>query len=284
MGQRARARVAAGIAWSGDLRTRGRGFGADRRRERVRVHRVVPRVLPARALATPSPARVHDIVSRHRTLMSLGDKIPAVHPSSFVAPSAAVVGDVKVGEGSSIWYGAVLRADVNSITIGKNSNIQDGTIIHVAKNNAKASLLPAIIGNNVTVGHKAVLHACTIEDSALVGMGATVLDGAVVRSGSMVAAGALVTSGTEVKSGQLWGGAPAKMMRELTAKEKAFLDTSAEAYTALAAGHKVEADKSFETLLEEADEREYLTTRDEQYDISLGVVNTSSKKEHPDLV
>jgi len=223
-------------------------------------------------------------LSRHRTIMGLGDKLPSVDADAFVAPSASVVGDVSVGAGSSVWYGAVLRGDVNSIRIGCNTNIQDGTVVHVAKHNVKGSLLPTIVGDNVTVGHKAMLHACTIEDGALVGMGATIMDGAVVKSGSMVAAGSLVTSGTEVASGQLWGGSPAKLMRELTAEEKAFLNVSAEEYTALAQGHKTEADKSFETLLADMDEQEYLTTRDEAYDISLGVINTSGKKEHADLV
>lgn len=110
---------------------------------------------------------------------------PKVHEDAFVAPSASVIGRVAIGRGSSIWYTCTLRGDVNHISIGDETNIQDGTVIHVAKNNAKGAELPTIIGNKVTVGHMALLHACTLEDKSFVGMGSIVMDGAVMKEGSL---------------------------------------------------------------------------------------------------
>lgn len=147
---------------------------------------------------------------------------PTVADDVFVASTAAIVGDVHIGAGSSIWYGVVMRGDVNYIRIGSNTNIQDGSICHVTR-----KINPLIIGNDVTVGHAAVLHGCTLEDLSFVGMSATVMDGVVVESGAMVAAGALVTPNKRVKSGQLWAGSPAKYMRDLTLEESAFLKQSA---------------------------------------------------------
>nr|GMD00853.1 gamma carbonic anhydrase 1, mitochondrial-like [Ipomoea batatas] len=113
--------------------------------------------------------------------MNLFDKAPTVHREAFVAPSASIIGDVQVGRNSSIWYGCVLRGDVNSISIGAGTNIQDNSLVHVAKSNLAGKVLSTVIGNNVTVGHSAVLHGCTVEDEAFVGMGATLLDGVVVE-------------------------------------------------------------------------------------------------------
>ncbi|KAJ6831486.1 gamma carbonic anhydrase 1, mitochondrial-like [Iris pallida] len=109
----------------------------------------------------------HEQLSRHRTLMNIFDKVPNVDKDAFVAPSASVVGDVTVGRGSSIWYGCVLRGDVNSVSIGSGTNIQDNSLVHVAKSNISGKVFPTIIGDNVTVGHSAVLHGCTVEDEAL---------------------------------------------------------------------------------------------------------------------
>ena len=136
--------------------------------------------------------------------MPLYDKLPRVATDAFVAPSASVIGDVQIGEKSSVWYNTVVRGDVNFVRIGKHTNIQDGSVVHVSKSNIGGAVLPTIIGDRVTVGHSAVLHACTLEDECLVGMGATVLDGAVIGTKSMVAAGALVSPGTKVPSGELW--------------------------------------------------------------------------------
>nr|GLL39217.1 gamma carbonic anhydrase 1, mitochondrial-like [Ipomoea trifida] len=142
-------------------------------------------------------------LSRHRVLMNLFDKVPSVHREAFVAPSASITGDVKVGRHSSIWYGCVLRGDVNSVSIGTGTNIQDNSLVHVAKSNLTGKVLPTIIGNNVTVGHSAVLHGCTVEDEAFVGMGATLLDGVVVEKNAMIAAGALVRQNTRIPCGEL---------------------------------------------------------------------------------
>lgn len=140
---------------------------------------------------------------------------PTIHPEAFVAPNATIIGQVTLGKGSSLWFGVVARGDINTITIGTDSNIQDGTVIHVGRLRH-----PTVIGDRVTVGHNCIIHGCTLEDDAFVGMGATVLDGAVVESGGMVAAGALVTPNKRVRAGELWMGNPARMMRELTDAEK----------------------------------------------------------------
>jgi len=148
---------------------------------------------------------------------------PRIAADAFVAPGAAVIGDVEIGAESSIWFGCVLRGDVNFITVGARSNLQDGTVVHVASDGPAT-----IIGDDVTVGHGAVIHACTLESGCFVGIRATVMDGAVVESGALVAAGALVTPGKRVKAGELWAGAPARKLRDLDAKAFA-------AYAAIAA-------------------------------------------------
>lgn len=134
---------------------------------------------------------------------------PQVHPSVYVASGAIVVGDVELQENVSVWFNAVLRGDNDRITIGKNSNVQDGTVVHVDGG------FPVDVGKNVIVGHNVTLHGCTVEDGALIGMGATVLNGAVVGNGAIVAAGALVPEGTKIKPGTLVAGVPAKPMRKL---------------------------------------------------------------------
>lgn len=154
---------------------------------------------------------------------------PRFPSSVFIAATAAVVGDVEIGENSSIWFGCSVRGDVREVRIGCRTNIQDGTVIHVT-----GALQGTFIGSDITIGHMALLHACTLEDGCFVGMKACVMDGAVVESGAMVAAGALVTPGKRVKSGQLWAGSPAKYSRDLTEKELAFLPVSAANYATLA--------------------------------------------------
>ena len=142
------------------------------------------------------------------------DRSPRVATSAFVAQTADVIGDVEIGENASVWYQCVLRGDINRIVIGANSNVQDGTVIHVADRAG------TMVGEWVTVGHRALLHACTIEDEVLIGMGAIVMDGAVVGSRSIVGAGAVVTGGTIVPPGSLVLGAPAKVTRPLTEAEQ----------------------------------------------------------------
>ncbi|AEE29871.1 gamma carbonic anhydrase 1 [Arabidopsis thaliana] len=141
-------------------------------------------------------------LSRHRTLMNVFDKAPIVDKEAFVAPSASVIGDVHIGRGSSIWYGCVLRGDVNTVSVGSGTNIQDNSLVHVAKSNLSGKVHPTIIGDNVTIGHSAVLHGCTVEDETFIGMGATLLDGVVVEKHGMVAAGALVRQNTRIPSGE----------------------------------------------------------------------------------
>lgn len=148
-----------------------------------------------------------------------------ISDKAFIAPGAAVIGDVHIGADTGVWFGCVIRGDVQSIRIGERTNIQDGTVIHVTRDTG-----PTTIGSGVTIGHSALLHACTLEDNCFIGMRATVMDGAVVESGAMVAAGALVTPGKRVLSGQLWAGSPARYFRDLTIEEKAFFPVSAENY------------------------------------------------------
>jgi carbonic anhydrase/acetyltransferase-like protein (isoleucine patch superfamily) len=215
-------------------------------------------------------------LNRHRTVMNLGEKIPGMTTSTFVAPSASVIGDVTIGPGSSIWYGSILRGDVNKISIGAKTNIQDGCVVHVAKQNMAGVQLPTIVGSSVTVGHGAVLHACTVEDNAFVGMGATLLDGSKVEKGAMVAAGALVTAGTTVPTGQIWAGNPAKFLRNLTTEESAFISVSADNYASLAATHLAENSKPWEQVVEEKAMRKQHRERSEDYDSHLGVARPSS--------
>ena len=134
---------------------------------------------------------------------------PRVHPASFVAPGAHLIGAVILKEGASVWYNCVLRADLEMIVIGENTNIQDNTVIHVDHNKK------TVLGRNVTVGHGAVIHACTVEDNCLIGMGAVILDGASIRTGSIVGAGAVVPPGKDFPERSMIIGAPAVVKRSL---------------------------------------------------------------------
>ncbi len=166
-------------------------------------------------------------------LYAFEGKVPVLHPSVFVAPTAAVIGDVTVGEGSNIWFHCVLRGDTNFIRIGKGCNIQDGTIVHVNR-----GAEPTIMGDHVTVGHAAIIHACTLEDRAFVGMGATVLDGAVIEEGGVLAAGGVLPPGKRIGKMELWMGNPAKFVQLLTVERRAGFDRTAPHYVELAARHK----------------------------------------------
>jgi gamma-carbonic anhydrase len=158
---------------------------------------------------------------------------PRIAGDAFIAANAVIIGDVEIGSKASIWYGCVVRGDVNHIKIGAETNIQDGTVIHVNRKDG-----PTIIGIGVTVGHMALLHACTIHDYGFIGMGAKVIDHAVVESEAMVAAGALIPPGKVVKKGELWAGVPAKLFRALSEEERKYIYVSKENYIALAAEHK----------------------------------------------
>lgn len=164
-------------------------------------------------------------------ILPYNDKTPTLGEGVFVAPGAAVIGDVVVGADTNIWFNVTIRGDVNTIRIGQRTNIQDGTVCHVTYKNG-----PLVIGNDVTIGHKAILHACTLEDLSFVGMGAIVMDGCVIESGGMLAAGALLNPGKVVKSGEIWAGVPAKPLRPMTQAEKDYLPWSAQHYVKL--GHQ----------------------------------------------
>jgi carbonic anhydrase/acetyltransferase-like protein (isoleucine patch superfamily) len=164
--------------------------------------------------------------------------VPQIAADAFIAATAVVIGAVEVGSEASIWFGCVLRGDSNSIRIGARTNIQDGTVIHVNHEREGAVGTKTTIGTDVTVGHMALLHACTVEDGAFIGMKACLMDGVVVESGGMVAAGALVTPGKRVRKGELWAGSPAKLMRALSEKEMAYFAYSARHYCEVAASYR----------------------------------------------
>ncbi|EHP44695.1 carbonic anhydrase/acetyltransferase [Cupriavidus basilensis OR16] len=163
------------------------------------------------------------------TLQPPSPLLPVIDLSAFIAQGTQIIGDVTIGTQSSIWFNCVLRGDVQRISIGHRTNIQDGTIIHGTTNG-----LPCIVGDDVTVGHGAILHACTLEDNAFVGFGARVLDGAIVQSGGMLAAGAVLSPRKVVGSGELWAGNPARLLRPLTDEERQGLNATAVRYVELA--------------------------------------------------
>jgi len=154
---------------------------------------------------------------------------PQIDPTAWVAPTAVLIGNVIVEAGANIWFGAVLRGDNEAITVGAGSNVQENAVLHTDMG------FPLTIGANCTIGHKAMLHGCTIEAGSLIGMGATLLNGAMIGAGSLVGACALVTEGKEIAPGSLVMGAPAKVVRELDAAAQARLLKSAEGYRANAA-------------------------------------------------
>jgi len=141
-------------------------------------------------------------------------KTPKIHDSAFIAPGAMIIGDVEIGPEASIWYNCVVRGDINFIRIGARSNVQDGSVLHVETDYGDGGH-PVIIGENVLIGHMAIVHGCVLEDRAFVGMGSIVMDGCVIESDAMLAAGAMLTPGKRLPSRQLWSGRPAKFMRDL---------------------------------------------------------------------
>jgi carbonic anhydrase/acetyltransferase-like protein (isoleucine patch superfamily) len=162
-----------------------------------------------------------------------GGKTPQLGDGVFVAASASVIGDVTIGTASTIWYGAVLRGDVESIRIGSETSIQDNTVIHV-----DSSGFSTVVGNRVTVGHSVVLHGCRVADNALIGIGSIVLNGAEVGEGAMIAAGSLVTPGTKVPAGMLAIGSPARVKRELTEEERRHVQEGVDRYVRLGREHR----------------------------------------------
>jgi carbonic anhydrase/acetyltransferase-like protein (isoleucine patch superfamily) len=156
---------------------------------------------------------------------------PSVDPSAWIAPSATVIGAATIAARAGVFYGAVLRADTSTISIGEGSNLQDGVVVHAD------SGFPATVGSGVSVGHRAVLHGCTVQDDCLIGMGAVVLNGAVVGAGSMVAAGAVVLEGAQIPPGSLVAGVPGKVRRQLTEEERAGIIDNAQRYVTLTQDH-----------------------------------------------
>jgi gamma-carbonic anhydrase len=161
-------------------------------------------------------------------LYSLDGVHPRVDPTAFVAPTAAVIGDVEIGPEASVWFHCVLRGDTNLIRIGARSNIQDGSVLHVNPGEGMACL----IGADVTVGHMAIVHAATLHDGAFVAMSAVVLDGAVIETGGVLAAGAVLTPGKRIGRNELWMGSPAKLVRVLGEDERARFAVTVPVYVA----------------------------------------------------
>jgi carbonic anhydrase/acetyltransferase-like protein (isoleucine patch superfamily) len=169
----------------------------------------------------------------HQALITaIGGRRPHIDPEAFTAPTSVLLGDVELGAGASVWYGAVLRADVERITVGASSNVQDNCTLHADPG------FPVHVGERVSIGHNAVVHGATVEDDCLVGMGATVLNGAVIGAGSLVAAQALVPQGMRVPPGSLVAGVPARVKRPLTDKEREGISLNGTMYAELARTHR----------------------------------------------
>jgi len=171
------------------------------------------------------------------SLIPFGGKAPIVDPAAFVAPGARLIGDIEIGPEASIWYNCVLRGDVNRIRIGARSNLQDGTVVHVDSPKPGSAGLPTIIGEDVLIGHMAMVHGCILHDRAFVGLGAIVMDGCEIESGAMLAAGALLPPGRRIPAGQLWAGRPAKYVRDLSEAELAGQQLGVAHYVMLAKLH-----------------------------------------------
>ena len=171
---------------------------------------------------------------------------PRIHPEAFIADNAVVIGDVEIGAGSSVWYGCVIRGDVNKIRIGSNTNLQDGTVVHCNQDPSGADYresgggLPCLIGDDITIGHMALIHACSLESGCFIGMRAVVMDRAVVAGGAMVAAGALVSPGKKIPERELWAGSPARRLREVTPADLAEFDRITKGYVSLGAQYRAE--------------------------------------------
>lgn len=162
---------------------------------------------------------------RRKMIHTYRGTAPRIDPSAFIAESAQIIGDVVIGKASSVWFNAVIRGDVNYIHIGERTNIQDGCLLHV-----RHEKYPLLVGNDVTVGHGAILHGCTIDDCCLIGMGSVVLDNAKIAHHTLIAAGAVVREGAEIPPEVLVAGVPAKVVRPLTEEEKRMLEQSAKNY------------------------------------------------------
>lgn len=180
----------------------------------------------------PEPGRIDPPPTPGPQILVFADDVPQIAGDAFVAPGATVIGRVRIGAESSVWYGTVLRGDTEQITIGERTNLQDGCVGHADPGS------PLTLGDRVTVGHRAVVHGCVVGDNVLVGMGAVLMNGVRVGSRSLVAAGAVVTPGTEVPAGSLVAGVPAQVVREVGGAELELIANGAEHYVVLAARHR----------------------------------------------
>lgn len=169
------------------------------------------------------------------TILPYKGVLPVIPESVFLS-NATIIGDVVIGEEANLWFGVTVRGDVNSIRIGARTNVQDGTVVHCTHLKYTTE-----IGDDVTIGHLALLHGCVVESGSFIGMKACIMDNAVVESGAMVAAGALVTPGKRVKAGELWGGSPARLLRPLTEEERAGLTSTVPRYVGLAKQYMAES-------------------------------------------
>lgn len=170
-----------------------------------------------------------------KTIIDYKGKEPKIDQSVFIADGVRITGDVEIGEKSSIWFNTVIRGDVNHVRIGVNTNIQDNATLHVSHDST-----PLVIGDNVTVGHNAILHSCVVGNNVLIGMGAIVLDNTIVENYSMVAAGAMVRPHSRIETGKLYGGIPAKYIRELSKEEMEYFQKSADNYASYASDYMKE--------------------------------------------
>lgn len=173
------------------------------------------------------------------TIRKFENKQPIIPSSTFIDDTALVLGDVQIGKNSSVWPLTVIRGDVNAIQIGNNTNIQDNSVLHVTHDGPyNPGGFDLKIGNNVTVGHRVILHGCHVGDSCLIGMGATVMDGAVIEANTLIGAGSLVTPNKHLESGYLWMGSPVRKVRKLTDEEIESIEYSAQHYVKLKNKHQ----------------------------------------------
>lgn len=177
------------------------------------------------------------------TIVPFNGKTPQIHETAFIAPGCRIIGDVRIGEGASVWYNCVLRADVNYIEVGARSNIQDGTVVHCDADHGEVRPgWPTIIGEDVLIGHMAMIHGVKLHDRSFVGLGAIVMDGCEIEPGGMIAAGGMLTPGKIIAAGEMWGGRPAKKMRDLTPEQQAMNGFGTAHYVENARSHKAAVD------------------------------------------
>jgi len=173
------------------------------------------------------------------TLLELHGKAPRIHDSAFIAPGCRIIGDVEIGPDGSVWYNCVIRADVNRIVIGARSNVQDGSVIHCdSPKPGRPDGFATIIGDDVLIGHMAMVHGCVLEDRAFVGLGSIVMDGCRIEENGMLAAGAMLSPGKVIGAGQLWIGRPAKFLRDLSEEARAEMRAGVAGYVENARAHK----------------------------------------------